>query len=516
MKESNEKSGSSEKGPSATAPAPSAPDSHPIKKATSPSVGKRLPLPTACNVVDCSTGRQQFWRFSKGKNQMKLVDVRDTAIDQPVQAKHLERDASQMWRPHCQNDAWIPAHQVYFRVVHLPPCPEKELLGMVGSQLDKISPLPLSQAVWTYEVVPIYRADRGQQTVVVMIAARAVVERYVGELEKIGYRPDRLEPAILHQLMATPQGGDMPDGAWIYPSQNEEQVICTVAWWDEGVLHNVTQIALSSNEHLNELTGHLTATTWAGEMEGWLTGDTNWHLVVNNELGDQWLGVLNDWAGKGMQIEEPPEINTMAAVAAARAERPLSQGNLLPPDRRAAYRRDDVDRVWGNVLSWSVMFYVVLLSVYFVIKHQVTAKEEAAFQANKTARKVEKEVKELGVEYLLLEEQRELRGTALNVFKVVSEHIPEGVTLDSLNFTESRNAKGNNIVLQGRVSQGDTDKLQDYAEALAGETVEKVRDGQKMQDNLFKEVQPPNTDARAGGYLAWTVVCILKRDGVKK
>ena len=128
---------------------------------------KALGLPDACNVVDCSSGKQQFWRFSKGKNQMKLVAVRDTVIDQPIQAKYVERDASQMWRPHCQNDAWIPAQKVYFRVLHL-PCSEKELPGMVELQLDKISPLPLSQAVWTFEAVPVYRPDREQKTVVVM------------------------------------------------------------------------------------------------------------------------------------------------------------------------------------------------------------------------------------------------------------------------------------------------------------------------------------------------------------
>ena len=76
----------------------------------------------------------------------------------------------------------------------------------------------------------------------------------------------------MHQVLATPQGGERPDGAWIFPRFLEERVVCTVAWWDEGVLQNITQIILSSAEHLNELTEQLTATTWAGEMEGWLTG----------------------------------------------------------------------------------------------------------------------------------------------------------------------------------------------------------------------------------------------------
>ncbi|HIL23935.1 MAG TPA: hypothetical protein EYG19_00825, partial [Verrucomicrobia bacterium] len=66
-------------------------------------------LPAMCNVVDCSSGRQQFWRFTGSKNQMKLVDVREADLGEKIPDKHLDRDASQMWRAHCQNDAWLPA-----------------------------------------------------------------------------------------------------------------------------------------------------------------------------------------------------------------------------------------------------------------------------------------------------------------------------------------------------------------------------------------------------------------------
>ena len=91
------------------------------------------------------------------------------------------------------------------------------------------------------------------------------------------------------------------------------------------------------------------------------------------------------------------------------------------------------------------------------------------------------------------------------------KHIPEGVTLDSMVFSESRNNAGNNITLRGRVSQGDTQKLQDYSDALADEKVM-----EKDNQSLFSEVMPPNMDSRAGGYLSWYIICILKRDGVGK
>ena len=481
------------------------------KKGNAVSSPKPLSLPDSCNVVDCSSGKQQFWRFNKGKNQMKLVDVRETAPDEPIQAKHLERDASQLWSAHCQNDAWLPAEIVFFHVLQLPLCDPRELPGMVELQLDKISPLPMGQAVWTYEVTPVYRTDREQQTVVVMIAERSAVEKYLGELEKIGYRPDRLETPVLHQVMATPQGGKRPDGAWIYPRFVDERVICTVAWWDEGVLHNITQITLTSREHLNELTGQLTATTWAGEMEGWLTGKTDWHLVVSNKDGEEWLPILNEWAGQGVQVQKPPQIEELANVSAARANRPLDQGNLLPQDRRESYHRDDVDRGIGNLFGWGLLLYVMLLAGYFVLKSQVSRAEQLASAENKTLKKANKELRTLVVQKQLLEDQLELRMTALSVLNAVSVNIPEELTLDSVIFSESRGSGGNNITLRGKVEQDDRQKLQGYSDQLAKVTVPDSRTQDRRP--LFSRVDPPNMDARAGGYLDWYIICLLRREG---
>ena len=484
------------------------------KNKNNPVSSSKIPsLPDSCNVVDCSTGKQQFWRFNKGKNQMKLVDVRETASDEPIQAKHLERDTSQMWSAHCQNDAWLPTETVFFRVLQLPLCEPRELSGMVELQLDKISPLPLSQAVWTYEVTPVFRTDREQQTVVVMIAERRIVEQYVGELEKIGYRPDRLETPVLHQVMATPQGGERPDGAWIYPRFTDERVICTVAWWDEGVLHNITQITLTSREHLNELTGQLTATTWAGEMEGWLTGKTDWHLVVSNKDGEEWLPILNEWAGQGVQVQKPPKAEELANVSAARANRTLDQGNLLPHDRRVSYHRDDVDRVIGTMFVCGLLFYIMLLVGYFVYKSQVNQDVNEAKAKNKRLEKTLVDFNANDAEIEMLNEQLELRETAISVLKAVAEHMPTNVTLDSLTFSESGGSKGGDNVttLRGKVEQDDRNKLQEYSERLR---MVKVLD-EKTDDrkDLFSRVQPPNMDARAGVYLDWYIVCLLRREG---
>ncbi|MDC0143573.1 hypothetical protein OAK45_03460 [Verrucomicrobia bacterium] len=467
-------------------------------------------LPAACNVVDCSSGRQQFWRFTGSKNQMKLVDVRETESGEKIPDKHLDRDASQMWRAHCQNDAWLPADKVFFRVLHLPLCNARELPGMVEMQLEKVSPLPLGRAVWSFEVVPVHRADREQQTVVVMLAERAEVEECVGELEKAGYFPDRLEAAVIHQVMATPQGGERPDGAWIYPRFLEERVVCTVAWWDEGVLQNITQIILSSAEHLNELTEQLTAATWAMEMEGLLTGSTHWHLVIASEHGEQWLPTLNEWAGQGVEIKPPPDASALAAACATRAERPLEQGNLMPPERRADYHRRDVDRVLGGILSWMLLLYGMLLVGYFVLNSQTADREEAKYQQLKKMKAMEKEVGVLVAKRNLLVLQRNSRMTALQVLKEVAEQMPEELSLGFINSVEVR-GEGNNITLNGEVKSGQGKRVDDYRNNLARIMV--TDPVSKKQRKLFHEVA--TTDSREGaagveGPGRWTIVCMIR------
>ncbi len=484
-----------------------------------PSKSAAEPLPAACNVVDCSTGQQRFWRFAGGKHQMKLVDVRETGLEEKIPEKHLDRDASQMWRAHCQNDAWLPVDKVYFRVLQLPMCDARELPGMVELQLEKISPLALGQAVWSFEVVPAHRPGREQQTVVVMLAERAVVEQAVGELEQAGYFPDRMEAAVLHQVLATPQGGECPDGAWIYPAFLEERVVCTVAWWDEGVLQNITQITLSSDEHLNELTEQLTAATWAGEMEGWLTGTTHWHLVMEAETGERWLPVLNEWAGQSMEARPPLDDSALAALCAGRAGRPLEQGNLLPPERRVRYHRDDVDRGLGGIFTWILLLYAMLMAGYFVLNTQTAREEEARYQEKKKLEKLEKEFKKLQDKHDLLILQRNSRMTALQVLKEVAAQMPEELTLRSINFTENTRDGGNTVVimLRGRVEPGQGNKVSDYRDNMTRVT---IRDPITNENrNLFSQVNSPNTRLTAGGAEApmeWDMSCVLQTGLMKQ
>src|SRR5260221_11489416 len=93
--------------------------------------------------------------------------------------------------------------------------------SMLELQLEKLSPMPVAQVVWGFELLqPTATPDamttlEGEmQTVIVIVVSRAYVEEFLGQLETHGYMADRLELPLLDQLRATPV---KEDGAWIYP-----------------------------------------------------------------------------------------------------------------------------------------------------------------------------------------------------------------------------------------------------------------------------------------------------------
>src|ERR1039458_5662094 len=113
-------------------------------------------------------------------------------------------------------------------------------------QLEKLSPMPVAQIVWTIHILSRHGHPPRQndakpeaqteaatatetkaedlQTVVVVIAERSVVEEFLGKLEGRGYLADRLEVPMLDQLEATPatedglsRQSDAAADVWIYP-----------------------------------------------------------------------------------------------------------------------------------------------------------------------------------------------------------------------------------------------------------------------------------------------------------
>jgi hypothetical protein len=462
-------------------------------------VGERLKKTKLhyCNVLDPRQEGREFWQFAPANGGVRLLKNQLHGPDQPLPAKAVGKDWQALFQKKL-NIAWLPAGNVFLRVLQLPVCDLDELRAMVELQLEKISPLPVAQILWSVEPLP--NPVDNLQTVIVVIAAREVVEEFLGRLDAGGYQADKLEVPQLHQLLTTEITGD---GAWIYFIPEAEKTLCLVAWWRDGILKNLHLLHLpSSNEQRPALlVEELTNIAWAGEMDGWFVHPVRLHLVTDEETASEWVPALTQWAGEEPVIVKPYVRGELAELAAKRTVRGESQANLLPAEWGAQYRQQYVDRLWMRGLGAVLMVYLAGVALYF------GALEILKFQNDR----VQTEVRGLSLTYTnalqmverieVLQEQLDLRFAALDSLQIVSEELPDLLSLETLNLRD-----GKVLTVRGTAPQDQNDKIYDYNDMLRRATV----DGQRV----FSSVGPPRIDAR-GGIATWNFVCELNRSGAQ-
>ena len=167
----------------------------------------------SCNVLQVAPDANRLWQFDAKGGGFALKREHSGSRDKNLPAGLVAKSWSSLWQPKL-NVAWLPPENVFLRVIELPKSSFGETLAMVELQLEKLSPTPVTQIVWTIEILPQAMAEN-LQTVVVVIAERNDVEEFLGALEGQNFLADRLEAPMLDQLEATPA---TEDGAWIYPS----------------------------------------------------------------------------------------------------------------------------------------------------------------------------------------------------------------------------------------------------------------------------------------------------------
>ena len=128
------------------------------------------------NVLRTSAEGRSLWRFAAkgGANGWESTGEFKTLRSEALPLRFIARDWQNLWSGKL-NIAWLPSERVGLRVLHLPKCDFAELHSMVELQVEKLSPLPLNQAVWTLESLP--HVDPALQTVVVAIVERRLVDR---------------------------------------------------------------------------------------------------------------------------------------------------------------------------------------------------------------------------------------------------------------------------------------------------------------------------------------------------
>jgi hypothetical protein len=449
----------------------------------------------SCNVLELRPESRQLWRFST-EGKIRLQSEQSLAVSEILPAKWVAKS----WRALFQkklNIAWLPAGQVFLRVLHLPLCEPEELPGMVEFQLEKVSPLPVGQILWSFEVIP--GKLENQQAVVVIVAARNEVETILGQLETTGYLPDRLELPQLHQLLKMPVE---EDGAWIYFDSDQGASFCVAAWWFHGTLQMIHLLHLPETEDRAALLAEeLNNMAWAGEIEGWLQPPAKVHLVADESIAGVWESALSQWAGDPVKIIAPLPKPVLAEVAAQRAARGESRANLLPSDYLSRYQQQFVDRLWMRGLGAVLLVYIVGVAAYFGVLQVLGYQQTRAEQQVRSLSTPFTNALQLNEQVGILQDQLELKYAALDSWKAASELLPLDLTLLHL-----RLQNGRALIIQGTALPENTSLIYDYNEAMRKATI----DGEPV----FSSVTSPRILPRAG-MSSWDFTADLKRTAME-
>jgi hypothetical protein len=445
---------------------------------------------------------RQLWRFEVSDSKAVLSAEVKAAPAEPLPAKWAAKDWRTLWQRKL-NLAWLPADQVFLRVVQLPASEFAELVAMIELQLEKLSPLPVAQIVWTVEVLP--QPGTNLQTAIVVIAPRNLVEEFLGRLEGQGYLADRLELPLLHQLLATKVEGD---GVWIYPGSFTSQNCCLLAWWSEGTLQNVNLLRISTSESWGAiLRDQLTQIAWAGELEGWLRTNPRCYLVAEPTVAAVWERVISQWSGQSIQVVPPLAPAALAAFLVQRIARQESQANLVPAEFAARYRQQFVDRLWMRGLAALVALYLVYLAGHFgwtgvrVVQRNLVQSQVAKISANYA------NAMQLKARVQVLQEQVNLKFAALDCWLAAAKELPADLTLTDLSLQQGRT-----LTLRGTVPVDMISQVGDYNEALRKATV-----GSTNGPLLFSAMQEPNIPSTITGQRlkTWNFNCELRRTEIQ-
>jgi hypothetical protein len=464
----------------------------------------------SCNILHVAAAAHRLWQFDAKGGSFMLNREHGGTSGESLPSGLVTKSWRSLWQPQL-NVAWLPPENVFLRVVELPRSSFDETLAMVELQLEKLSPMPVTQIVWTIHLLPRLSAAAGAvavsdetrredlQTAVVVIAERSVVEEFLGKLEARGYLADRLEAPLLDQLEATPAA---EDGAWIYPVALGGQDAALVAWWNGGALRNLSIIvAPPGGDRAKSLQDQLAQLTWAGELEGWLVAPPQWHLVADAAMAREWENALREGLGEPVQTVQPLPAAELAARTAQRAASTATdpRATLLPAEFSARYHQQFVDRLWLRGLTAAGVLYAMGVLIYFCatyvlsVRTQRVERQVAAISLDYT------NVLRLKAEYDVLKERQALKYAALDCWKIVAEKLPASVSLQRFSF-----ADGRKLSLSGTAPPDQVNTLLDFNSAMQKATLA----GRPVFDPQRSE---PVNPRKTGDNVTWSFTLQLLR-----
>jgi hypothetical protein len=459
----------------------------------------------SCNVLHVGPDHRRVWQFDARNGGFAVNRELSAAAGEALPYALVTKTWRSLWQPKL-NVAWLPADRVFLRVAHLPKSGFDETRAMVEMQLEKLSPIPVTQAVWSLLVLPASASlPRGEpqakgdlQTVIVVLAERKLVEEFLGQLEGQGYLADRLELPMLDQLQATPAG---EDGAWIYPAGIGGNNAALVAWWGNGALQNLNLLTrLGTGDAAAGFKAQLAQIVWAGELEGWLTTVPAWHLVADETIAAGWESALRQALDAPVRVVAPLAAPQLAALTAKRATEMDAKANLLPPEYAKRYQQQFQDRLWLRGLGalvglycTGVLIYGLALLVLYLRTHSVESQVAGLSNSYTNAMQIK-------ARYDVLMDRQALKYAALDCWKAVADTLPNEITLDGFNFSD-----GHKVMLNGTAPAGSDKEILNFY----GQARKVVAGDQPLFDVNKGEAIRYNTGP--SGTLMWNFSLELKR-----
>lgn len=455
-----------------------------------------MPRWHTCNILQTGDDARRLWQFDARNGQFSLSRAQTPQPGEALNPNFIQQSWRSLWQPRL-NVAWLPAGSVFLRVVHLPPGSFEETLSMVELQLEKLSPIPVTQAVWTLQPLP--QTFNGLQTLIVVLAERKAVEEFLGRLEGQGFLADRLELPLLDQLQATAVN---EDGAWIYPGAAGDTHTAIIAWWYGGALQSLNFISLpSAGDPAAALREELSHILWSGEMDGWLATPPTWHLVADAAAAQEWESPLREALAQPVELTLPMAAGELAALTAKRATHANPKSNLLPPEFSTRYRQQFVDRLWLRGLGAVGAVYAVLVAIYFVALGVQNFRVSRAEVRVKAQSQTYTNAMQLTSRYNVLKERQELKFASLDCWKSVAEMMPVSLGLDRFTLTDGRR-----LTLSGSAPADGGPQIIDFVEQMRKAT----SNGQPLFDTS-KDNQLRNQLNPGGNTRTWSFVLDLKR-----
>ena len=419
---------------------------------------------SSCNLLEPATEGDRLWQFSVSSKKVKLTgDLRVAEGDDPP-AKAVAKDWSDMISRKL-NIATLPPEKVFLRVVELPSCEPDELLPMVEFQIEELSPLPMAQTVWSAEAVPGSAGAEGNQTVLVMIAERGVVEDRLDELEAVNYLADRVEVPLLRELVP---GEPKEDGAHIQLVQGADSVLALVSWWFDGRLRDVNSFNLPDTAaSRDELVEKINSVALAGEVAGWMPDEPACHLATRGDVAGDWNAALAKCFGRIREVEPMSEVD-LATAAAEFAARTTAPGLMLE-DYSARNRQRFQDGLWMQGIKGAVALMLMGLLGFYVYGSMLQSTLEDKNNLVTVQTNLFTKALSLKAKVETLEKQKALKYAALEAWYKVSTGLPGELKFTELAFASSRTLDGNTsreLRISGAADAGKATLIDDYQEAL--------------------------------------------------